>query len=97
MMTCEIIDQASTRHAAIYCVRTRGRIYEARLEDPPGADDCTVHIDGLECGPVFKAIEAVVLRDWLGIEIEPAELDARAKRRRLAQPSYGKIGPVLSA
>jgi hypothetical protein len=92
--TCEIVDLTSTRHAALYWVRARGRVYQVRLEDLPGADDCVVHIDDLEEGPVYQAIEAAVLHDWRGLEPDLAELAARSKRRRLAQPSRGKLGHI---
>jgi len=67
-MSCKIIAHASTRHVATYHVQVGGKLYKARVEDLPG-EDCTVHIDGLEKGSeLFRSIEAVVLKDWLGID-----------------------------
>jgi hypothetical protein len=67
-MTCKIIAHASSRHAAKYHVQVRAKVYEVRVEDPPG-EDCTVRIDGLEKGSeLFRSIEGVVLRDWLGVD-----------------------------
>lgn len=67
-MTCKIIAHASTRYAANYRVLARGKVYEVRVEDPPG-EDCTVRIDGLEQGSeLFRLVEGAVLKDWLGID-----------------------------
>jgi hypothetical protein len=67
-MTCKIIAHASTRYAASYRVLARGKVYEVRVEDPPG-EDCIVSIDGLEKGSdLFRSIEEAVLKDWLGID-----------------------------
>jgi hypothetical protein len=67
-MSCKIIAHASSRHAATYHVEAGGKVYEARVKDAPGKD-CTVHIDGLDEGSeLFKSIEGVVLKDWLGID-----------------------------
>jgi hypothetical protein len=47
-------------------VRVRGKVYEVRVEDPPG-EDCTVRINGLEGGSeLYRTIEIAVLKDWLG-------------------------------
>ena len=67
-MTCKIIAHTSNRYAATYRVHARGKVYDVCVEDRPG-EDCTVHIDGVDEGSeLFRAIEAVVLKDWLGID-----------------------------
>jgi hypothetical protein len=67
-MSCKIIAHVSSRYAAKYQVRARGKVYEVRVEDPPG-EDCTVRIEGLEKGSeLFRAIEGAVLKDWLGVD-----------------------------
>ena len=66
IMTCKIIAHTSNRYAATYRVQARGRVYEVCVEDRPG-ENCTVHIDGLdERSELFRAIQGVVLKDWLG-------------------------------
>jgi len=43
-------------------------VYKVCVEDRPG-EDCTVHIDGVDEGSkLFRAIQAVVLKDWLEID-----------------------------
>jgi hypothetical protein len=67
-MPCKIIAQTSTRHTATYLVEVGGRVYKAGVEDFP-SQTCTVHVDDLERGSeLFRSIEAVVLKDWLGID-----------------------------
>jgi hypothetical protein len=67
-MTCKIIAHASTRYVANYRVLARGKVYEVRVEDPPG-EDCAVRVEGLEEGSeLFRSIEGTVLKDWLGID-----------------------------
>ena len=68
IMTCKIIAHTSNRYAATYRVQARGRVYKVCVEDRRG-EDCTAHIDGLDEGSeLFGAIQAAVLKDWLGID-----------------------------
>jgi hypothetical protein len=70
-LNCKIIAHASTRHAATYHVQAGSRAYKVRVEDFPG-EDCTVRIDDVEKGSeLFRSIEAVVRKDWLGIDDTP--------------------------
>ena len=67
-MTCKIIAHTSTRHTATYLVEVSGRVYKAHVEDFPKWG-CTVLVDDIEKGSeLFQSIEAVILRDWLGID-----------------------------
>jgi hypothetical protein len=67
-MKCKIIAHASTRYDAKYRVQAGDKVYAASVKDLPG-EDCTVHIDGIEEGSeLFRSIEEVVLKDWLGID-----------------------------
>jgi hypothetical protein len=52
-------------------VQAGSRAYKVRVEDFPG-EDCTVRIDDVEKGSeLFRSIEAVVRKDWLGIDDTP--------------------------
>ena len=65
---CKIVAHASSRYAADYRVLARGKVYEVRVEDPPG-EHCTVRIEGLEEGSdLFRLIEGAVLKDWYGTD-----------------------------
>jgi hypothetical protein len=67
-MSCKIIAHTSTRHTATYLVEVGGRLYKAGVEDFPG-QTCTVQVDDLERGSeLFGSIEAVIMKDWLGID-----------------------------
>lgn len=70
-MPCKIIAHTSTLHTATYLVEVGGRVYKAGVEDLPDKN-CTVHVDDVEKGSeLFCLIEAVILRDWLGIDEAP--------------------------
>lgn len=67
-MPCKIIAHASNRHGARYVVQLGGRAYQAHVQDSP-SEECLVRIDGLEEGSeLFRSIERIVLKDWLGID-----------------------------
>jgi hypothetical protein len=69
MAETKILGVDSGLHGADYRIEVDGRVYEAHLEDYPGADRI-VYVAGLEHDdtPLFQAIEGAVLSDWLGLK-----------------------------
>ena len=87
IMTCRIIAHTSNRYAATYRVQAHGRVYKLCVEDHPG-EDCTVHIDGVDEGSeLFWAIQGVVLKDWLGVDVATRRKCSMRSRALRPEPS----------